>query len=71
MSLVAIWLQIVSLLEGVYAAPATVKDLVSLCKGDFRRAILQMQLWVSSGGNNLPIPSLTYAKQGSKSKKVI
>ncbi|XP_034248818.1 ATPase family AAA domain-containing protein 5 isoform X3 [Thrips palmi] len=68
-NLITIWLQIVSLLEGVYVAPATVKDLVSLCKGDFRRAILQMQLWVTSGGNNLPMPSITYAQPGRKSKK--
>lgn len=66
----ATWLQIVSLLEGVYVAPETVKNLVSLCKGDFRRALLQMQLWVLSGGNNIPMPSITYSQHGRKSKKV-
>lgn len=66
----ATWLQIVSLLEGVYAAPDAVKDLVLLCKGDFRRALLQMQLWVISGGNNLPTTPLMFPRNGHKPKKV-
>ena len=49
------------------------KTLVALCNGDFRRALLQMQLWVTSGGNNLPTPimipqhSFKSMKKGSKS----
>ncbi|KAK3914911.1 ATPase family AAA domain-containing protein 5 [Frankliniella fusca] len=57
-NLMSSWLQIVSVVEGIYAAPDTIQDLVSLCKGDFRRALLQMQLWIMSGASNLLMPSL-------------
>lgn len=69
-NLISSWLQIVSVVEGIYVAPETVQDLVYLCKGDFRRALLQMQLWVMSGANNLLMPSLPTlnhkAKKNSK-----
>lgn len=68
-NLISPWLQIVSILEGVYAAPDTIRDLVSLCKGDFRRALLQLQLWVMSGGNNLPMPLIMPSQSSRKPKK--
>lgn len=68
-NLISTWLQIVSIIEGIYVAPQAVKDLVSVCQGDFRKALLQMQLWVTSGGNNLSMPTITYPLASRKSKK--
>ncbi|KAJ3644861.1 hypothetical protein Zmor_022562 [Zophobas morio] len=49
-SILTIWLQIVCLVEGLYIVPKSLDDLLSYNRGDIRRTLLQLQLFVSSGG---------------------
>lgn len=58
-SLLATWLQILCLVEGIFVDKADIGSLLNSNNGDIRKTILQLQFWVQSGGqliqNDMPI----------------
>nr|CAI5832711.1 unnamed protein product [Callosobruchus analis] len=55
----AIWLQLVCLVEGMFVDQDEIGSLLEFNKGDARRTMLELQFWVQSGGeivkNDMPI----------------
>lgn len=56
------YLQLVALAESVQLELDAVKRLVSLCRGDVRRCLLQLQLWLQSGGGQTSCEELTHVQ---------
>ncbi|XP_023020716.2 enhanced level of genomic instability 1 isoform X1 [Leptinotarsa decemlineata] len=55
----SVWLQILCLIEGIFVHKNDIGNLLEVNKGDVRKTLLQLQFWVSSGGqisqNEIPI----------------
>ncbi|KAJ4944084.1 hypothetical protein JOQ06_012631 [Pogonophryne albipinna] len=63
------YLQLVALAESVQLELDAVKRLVSLCRGDVRRCLLQLQLWLQSGGGQTSCEELTHVQHLSGRKR--
>ncbi|XP_034059432.1 ATPase family AAA domain-containing protein 5b isoform X3 [Gymnodraco acuticeps] len=63
------YLQLVALAESVQLELDAVKRLVSLCRGDVRRCLLQLQLWLQSGGGQTSCEELTHVQYLSGRKR--
>lgn len=53
------WLQLVCLAEGLYVSRKAINRLFTYNKRDVRKTLLQLQIWVTSGGENRNISTLT------------
>ncbi|XP_044252940.1 ATPase family AAA domain-containing protein 5 [Tribolium madens] len=49
-SILTVWLQILCLIEGYFVKIESLGELLAYNRGDIRRTLLQLQLWVTSGG---------------------
>ncbi|EFA07949.1 ATPase family AAA domain-containing protein 5 [Tribolium castaneum] len=49
--ILTVWLQILCLIEGYFVKIEALAELLAFNKGDIRRTLLQLQLWVKSGGH--------------------
>ncbi|KAK5899400.1 hypothetical protein CesoFtcFv8_008885 [Champsocephalus esox] len=63
------YLQLVALAESVQLELDAVKRLVSLCRGDVRRCLLQLQLWLQSGGGQTSCEEITHIQYLSGRKR--
>ncbi|KAF3852259.1 hypothetical protein F7725_005614, partial [Dissostichus mawsoni] len=63
------YLQLVALAESVQLELDAVKRLVSLCRVDVRRCLLQLQLWLQSGGGRTSCEELTHVQHLSGRKR--